>query len=151
MSSTLYKIFPSTVHTFRKPYSSLNLCIHNSVKLSVMERLTFESLLAVENFASFQIPHKRNNYRLTFIFCFCTYPMSLVNSFFDAMYQKAVPSGVLFLSVYLRLYFVIFVFQKRQTLFQTFNLLIFLFSLFFVLIKIFRNVINWTCQIFQQL
>ena len=41
VSSTLYKIFPSTIHTFRKPYSSLaafNLRIRNFVKLSVMER-----------------------------------------------------------------------------------------------------------------
>ena len=41
VSSTLYKIFPSTVHTFRKPYSSLvalKLSIRNFAKLSVMER-----------------------------------------------------------------------------------------------------------------
>ena len=51
------------------------------------------------------------------------------------------------LCVYLLLYFTIFVSQKRQTLFQTFNLLFFL-PLLLVLIKLFRNVFNSTCQIF---
>ena len=70
----MYKIFPSTVHTFRKPYSSLaalNLRIHNFVQaLSIGKILTFQLLLVIEDFASFRIPRKLPNYGSTFIFCF---------------------------------------------------------------------------------
>ena len=76
---------------------------------------------------------------------------NLVSSFFNAMYQKADPSGVLFLSVSLLLYYTIFVFQKSHTLLHTFNLPVFLFSFFLLLIKLFCNVISWTCQIFYML
>ena len=52
-------------------------------------------------------------------------------SFFDAMYQKPVLFRVLLLSVYLMLYFTIFVFKMCL---QTFNLLAFLFALFLLIL-----------------
>ena len=54
VSFTLCMIFPSTVHIFPKPYSSLtahNLLIHNFVKLSIMKRfLPFNLFLLLKTF-----------------------------------------------------------------------------------------------------
>ena len=184
MSSTLYKIFPSTIHTFRKPYSSLaafNLRIRNFVKLSVMERflpfnffLLLKTLHLSEHLAKLTImgQHLFSDFAsiwwvwsiaftsrsisisdlivwittssVTFHQCLLSL-MSCIRRQFLLEYYSSL---VLLLYVCLLLCFTIFVFRKGHTLLQTCDLLIFLFSLFLVLIKLFHNIINWTCQIF---
>ena len=70
MSSTLYKIFPTTVHTFRKLYSSvaaLNLNIRNFLKLSarILESSLTSFLSVMERFIPFNLFLLLKNLRLS--------------------------------------------------------------------------------------